>query len=127
MNRAGPAAVRAAVLERLAGNRTPTGGYRLHNLFRVALVAPPDQARDAIARGRGGLAAEGRQPPGQSGEAAGPAPVRLTCRARCAPTVGLDPVAGVRAGHGAAGDGDDLDGGERKEWSHTSMLGAQRH
>jgi SAM-dependent methyltransferase len=40
MNRAGPAAVRAAVLERLAGNRTPTGGYRLHNLFRVAVVDP---------------------------------------------------------------------------------------
>jgi SAM-dependent methyltransferase len=33
--RAGPAAVRDAVLTRLAGHRTGTGGYRLHNLFRV--------------------------------------------------------------------------------------------
>jgi SAM-dependent methyltransferase len=33
--RAGPAAVRAAVLERLRPHRTPTGGFRLRNLFRV--------------------------------------------------------------------------------------------
>ena len=36
--RAGEAAVRAAVRERLAGHRLPAGGYRLRNLFRV-LVA----------------------------------------------------------------------------------------
>ncbi|MGY1669774.1 class I SAM-dependent methyltransferase [Geodermatophilus sp. SYSU D00710] len=36
--RAGPAAVRAAVLRRLEPYRTPDGGYRLCNLFRV-LVA----------------------------------------------------------------------------------------
>jgi SAM-dependent methyltransferase len=39
-NRAGPAAVRAAVLDRLAANRSPTGGYRLDNLFRVLLARP---------------------------------------------------------------------------------------
>jgi SAM-dependent methyltransferase len=33
--RAGPAAVRAAVLERAEPLRTPEGGYRLHNLVRV--------------------------------------------------------------------------------------------
>jgi SAM-dependent methyltransferase len=36
--RAGPAAVRAAVLDRMADLRTPGGGYRLHNVVRV-LVA----------------------------------------------------------------------------------------
>ena len=36
--RAGPAAVREAVLERLEPYRTAPGGYRLENLFRV-LVA----------------------------------------------------------------------------------------
>ena len=40
VNRAGPAAVRAAVLDRLAEHRTPDGGYRLHNLFRVLLARP---------------------------------------------------------------------------------------
>jgi SAM-dependent methyltransferase len=39
-HRVGPAAVRAAVVERLAGHRLPGGGYRLDNLFRV-LVAHP--------------------------------------------------------------------------------------
>ncbi len=38
MNRGGPAAVRAAVLERLEPNRTPQGVYVLHNLFRVLLT-----------------------------------------------------------------------------------------
>jgi SAM-dependent methyltransferase len=33
--RAGPVAVRSAVLDRLAPYRTPVGGYRLDNLFRV--------------------------------------------------------------------------------------------
>lgn len=37
--RAGPAAVRDAVLERLAPNRTATGGYRLQNLFRVLVAS----------------------------------------------------------------------------------------
>lgn len=37
-NRAGPAAVRAAVLDRLAALRTPGGGYQLHNLFRILLA-----------------------------------------------------------------------------------------
>ncbi len=43
MNRAGPAAVRAAVLRRLERHRTPDGGYRLDNLFRVltATRRPP--------------------------------------------------------------------------------------
>jgi SAM-dependent methyltransferase len=40
--RAGPAAVRGAVLARLEPYRTGTGGYRLDNLFRV-LVAHPEQ------------------------------------------------------------------------------------
>jgi metal-sulfur cluster biosynthetic enzyme len=38
--RAGPAALRAAVLERLAPYRTRTGGYRLLNLFRVLVGRP---------------------------------------------------------------------------------------
>jgi SAM-dependent methyltransferase len=38
--RAGPAALREAVLERLAPYRTPTGGYRLQNLFRVLVARP---------------------------------------------------------------------------------------
>jgi SAM-dependent methyltransferase len=38
--RAGPVALRDAVLTRLAPYRTDAGGYRLHNLFRV-LVAHP--------------------------------------------------------------------------------------
>jgi hypothetical protein len=38
--RAGPVALRTAVLQRLEPYRTPTGGYRLQNLFRV-LVAHP--------------------------------------------------------------------------------------
>lgn len=43
VNRAGPAAVRAAVLARLAPNRTGSGGYRLRNTFRVltARGGPP--------------------------------------------------------------------------------------
>ena len=40
MNRGGPAAVRDAVLERLAARRTPDGGYRLENLFRVLVARP---------------------------------------------------------------------------------------
>ncbi len=39
--RAGPAAVRRAVLDRLAGNRTAGGGYRLDNLFRVLTARQP--------------------------------------------------------------------------------------
>lgn len=35
-----PAAVREAVLERLAPLRTPDGGYRLENLFRVLVATP---------------------------------------------------------------------------------------
>ncbi|MGY1741216.1 MULTISPECIES: class I SAM-dependent methyltransferase [unclassified Blastococcus] len=38
--RAGPAAVAAAVRERLAPYRTAAGGYRLHNLFRVLVARP---------------------------------------------------------------------------------------
>ena len=38
--RAGPAAVRDAVLTRVAPRRTATGGYRLHNLFRVLVARP---------------------------------------------------------------------------------------
>ena len=38
--RAGPVALRAAVLERLAPYRTPAGGYRLLNLFRVLVARP---------------------------------------------------------------------------------------
>ncbi len=40
MNRAGPAAVRAAVLERLADQRQPDGSYVLDNLFRVLVARP---------------------------------------------------------------------------------------
>jgi SAM-dependent methyltransferase len=40
VHRGGPAAVRAAVLERLVDHRTPAGGYRLHNLFRLLLARP---------------------------------------------------------------------------------------
>jgi SAM-dependent methyltransferase len=38
--RAHPSSVRAAVLERLEPLRTPGGGYRLHNLFRVLVARP---------------------------------------------------------------------------------------
>lgn len=38
--RAGPAVVRSAVLRRLEPYRTATGGYRLHNLFRVLVARP---------------------------------------------------------------------------------------
>lgn len=38
--RAGPDAVRDAVLARLAGHRGPAGGYRLRNRFRVLLARP---------------------------------------------------------------------------------------
>jgi SAM-dependent methyltransferase len=38
--RAGPVALRAAVLERLAPYRTSAGGYRLQNLFRVLVARP---------------------------------------------------------------------------------------
>lgn len=41
---AGPGAVREAVLERLAGNRTRSGGYRLQNLFRVLIARSPRPA-----------------------------------------------------------------------------------
>lgn len=40
INRAGPGAVRAAVLERLAGHRGADGSYRLDNLFRVLTAVP---------------------------------------------------------------------------------------
>lgn len=43
--RAGPGAVRAAVLERLAGHRTPGGGYRLNNLFRLLTARADRPAR----------------------------------------------------------------------------------
>lgn len=39
VNRAGPAAVRAAVLERVERHRTADGGYRLDNAFRVLTAA----------------------------------------------------------------------------------------
>jgi SAM-dependent methyltransferase len=39
--RAGPLALRSAVLDRLAPYRTPIGGYRLDNLFRVLVARPP--------------------------------------------------------------------------------------
>jgi len=38
--RAGPVVLRAAVLEALAQYRTPAGGYRLLNLFRVLVARP---------------------------------------------------------------------------------------
>jgi len=38
--RAGPVALRAAVLERCAEYRTGSGGYRLRNLFRVLVAGP---------------------------------------------------------------------------------------
>ncbi len=38
--RAGPAAVRTAVLDRLAPYRTVTGGYRLRNTFRLLVARP---------------------------------------------------------------------------------------
>jgi SAM-dependent methyltransferase len=37
---AGPAALRAAVLDRCAGYRTGDGGYRLRNLFRLLVARP---------------------------------------------------------------------------------------
>jgi SAM-dependent methyltransferase len=40
INRAGPAAVREAVLARLAAHRTAAGGYRLANTFRVLTAHP---------------------------------------------------------------------------------------
>lgn len=40
MNRAGPGAVREAVLERLEERRQPDGSYVLQNLFRVLLATP---------------------------------------------------------------------------------------
>jgi hypothetical protein len=40
--RAGPVALREAVLERLAPYRTATGGYRLENVFRVLVARRPD-------------------------------------------------------------------------------------
>ena len=40
LRRAGPAAVRSAVLRRLAPYRTAGGGYRLQNLFRVLVARP---------------------------------------------------------------------------------------
>jgi SAM-dependent methyltransferase len=39
-HRAGPGVVRAAVLRRLEPYRTPLGGYRLDNLFRVLVARP---------------------------------------------------------------------------------------
>ncbi len=41
LNRVGPRAVRAALLERLADMRRPDGGYRLVNRFRVLTAARP--------------------------------------------------------------------------------------
>jgi SAM-dependent methyltransferase len=38
--RAGPGALRAAVLQRLESHRTPLGGFRLDNLFRVLVARP---------------------------------------------------------------------------------------
>lgn len=43
--RAGPAAVRAAVLDGLSGHRTAAGGYRLQNLFRVLVARAARPAR----------------------------------------------------------------------------------
>jgi SAM-dependent methyltransferase len=40
--RAGPVALRAAVLQRVAPFRTANGGYRLRNLFRLLVARPAD-------------------------------------------------------------------------------------
>jgi hypothetical protein len=40
VRRAGPRAVRAAVLDRLEPHRIAAGGYRLDNLFRVLVARP---------------------------------------------------------------------------------------
>jgi SAM-dependent methyltransferase len=42
--RAGPVAMRSAVLTRLTPYRTAAGGYRLENLFRVLVARPADTA-----------------------------------------------------------------------------------
>lgn len=46
LNRAGPKAVRAALLDRLADHRRADGGYRLVNRFRVLTAARPPAAAD---------------------------------------------------------------------------------
>jgi SAM-dependent methyltransferase len=49
LNRGGPVAVRAALLERLADNRRPDGSYRLVNRFRVLTATRPPAAADGLA------------------------------------------------------------------------------
>jgi SAM-dependent methyltransferase len=46
INRAGPAAVRTALMERLAENRLPDGSYRLVNRFRVLTATRPPAEAD---------------------------------------------------------------------------------
>jgi hypothetical protein len=45
----------------------------------------------------------------------------------CPPRRGFDLVAGVGTGHGTTGDGDDLDGRQRKEDAHVSIVGRVHH
>jgi len=51
LNRAGPKAVRAALLDRLADHRRADGGYRLVNRFRVLTAARPPAGADGLATG----------------------------------------------------------------------------
>jgi len=46
LNRAGPVAVRAALMDRLADNRRPDGSYRLVNRFRVLTATRPPAEAD---------------------------------------------------------------------------------
>ncbi|QJY45681.1 methyltransferase domain-containing protein [Pseudonocardia broussonetiae] len=46
VNRGGPVAVRDAVLERFERHRTPGGGYRLENVFRVLTATSGGATRD---------------------------------------------------------------------------------
>ena len=46
LNRAGPIAVRAALVDRLADNRLPDGSYRLINRFRVVTATRPPAEAD---------------------------------------------------------------------------------
>ncbi len=49
LNRGGPVAVRAALLDRLADNRRADGSYRLVNRFRVLTAARPPVETDGLA------------------------------------------------------------------------------
>lgn len=50
VRRAGPAAVRAALLDRLAPYRTGRGGYRLDNLFRMVVARPAGPVTQPVPR-----------------------------------------------------------------------------